>query len=1670
MPSYFHHVEEGEMLRLANSPSFASRPRLPTKTSNLPPPVQQMFTVAHQKISIDVDLASNSIEGITELTIVPLTSKLKVVKLDCREMQINAIYINGIRHHNYIHDDFLYLNKSNNSEGVAPGMDGIFDMYTDKISIHQTYLIKQKLGYMFHENYQHTEEGVDLWSEILGSTQELKILLPENMKFELTDRSALNTPRGSHANTMTPSHLKSKTTAGEIYSPITIKIEYEVKNPQNGVSFITNDDIEKTNWHAYTTNTEYNVSTSSWVPCVDNLSSRNTWSLELSLPRSVRDIGNPRIIGSKEAIRYTKSQLYREKNGKQKESTKTLKTKNRKGQERNKVGNKRKQDHDDKEDDDDEEAEEKEEEKEEEEDDDDDDEVDDENEEEEEQEQEEEQENDENTDLVVCSGDSSNVKETPHPIDLSKKVVSWSIFNSVAAVHIGWAVGCFEYFVLSAGLQDDDNDESETSLDIDEAEEKAKISTPLTIYCLKDDLDLAKTTCAIAPRALDYFLNEFGSFPFSSYSMAFVRFSPQQANSYAGLSILSSSLLYPPDLIEPMFVTTDILLETMAAQWSGVNIVPNTFNDMWLTIGMAGFMAISYIKHLMGSNEYRYKIKMMTKRIVEEDFNKRPIGVPFLKFPVSNLDFEFVRLKAPIVFFILDNRMTKTDKSFGMLRVIPKLFLQAMSGELPNGTLSCDHFQHVCEKVNRNKLDAFFKQWVFGAGAPSFVITQRFNKKKGMLEMTIRQVQQHDRRERKLDKDTYMNDALFELNDEPLLQRQNLFTGPMTIRVHESDGTPYEHIIHIKEVKTTIDLQLNKKVRKIKKKDDGVDPGIPFNQFGDAVPEEAKKLFALQDWERRDEESLATLPFEWIRGDVDFEWIANIEVRQPDYMFGSQLIYDRDVEAQYDAIQYFASVERLNTVYCTALVRTLFDKRYFYGVRIAAAQALASPASNQQTNYLGIKYLIEAFKYLHCFPGSSIPKSNDFADIQAFLIQTAIPDTLSRVTDSEGKVPTIVRDLLYDLVKYNDNSMNEFQDSQYVSKLIFSLTRSAISGWRSDMVDEKDKQFANKVFLEVSRLQKLDEWRPSHNRILQVACFKAKMKMVLVGAHSLSKEDLLFMTLDKHPMESRVRAFKGLLLMGGFESKALLNYYLKVTILNFARPTYRRKLIETLVESLVLIAVHGKFVANDVNENINRRIGDSTNVGVEQLSRIIIDEGQTSNMKAKHDMIARATIKGSVELIRKEFFHNNSLKTIMWELLHTSLLSAYEKRNVFLICEILFAQRDSLIVKLPIPSLPVKELKKKVVAREVGDGIVTLRREGRFKIQLLSRKSASNLPPRVKEEVATQKTPLKLSLKAIDLTNSHGKSKTPVVVKKEKSATNLLPLSPLLSSLLLNNHQIPHQQQHQQKQQKKPMGPLLVSRNIQEPGIVKFTLPSEKLRQIKAHNRRAINSSLVSIDGTNVKIRFAKRHVSVPKVHRYIKIDTKRRKIATSVVPFDSDTATSADSSTATSAATDTSNAFDIASLASITKLSNLPTVTNVASPSNSLSLSREISTTKSRESSRSQSPVKLYSRDLNLPSKQIPRIKMEKKRSSSPEKRLDNLKEGKGYTSRAITPTTDTPSSTRSLPSPANSSSDGNKSAKELESRKNDIRRKNEKLTMMGNGGKKNRPKVYIHFGGAKK
>jgi len=209
----------------------------------------------------------------------------------------------------------------------------------------------------------------------------------------------------------------------------------------------------------------------------------------------------------------------------------------------------------------------------------------------------------------------------------------------------------------------------------------------------------------------------------------------------ASLSICSNRLLFSRDMIDPINPATKSLTYALTAQWSGVSMIPKDWQDLWVVIGIAYYMTGTFLKKLTGNNEYRFRLKKDAEKICELDVGRKSLYSQGWELPLTPSDFDFIALKAPLVLYILDRRLTKSSGSLGLSRVIPKVLLQSLCGDLSNGALSTAHFTRQCEKLGHAKLESFFQQWVYGTGFPRFEIAQRFNKKKLIVEMTIRQLQ-----------------------------------------------------------------------------------------------------------------------------------------------------------------------------------------------------------------------------------------------------------------------------------------------------------------------------------------------------------------------------------------------------------------------------------------------------------------------------------------------------------------------------------------------------------------------------------------------------------------------------------------------------------------------------------------------------------------------------------------------------------------------------------------------------------------------------------------------------------------------------------------------------------------------------------------------------------------
>ena len=118
------------------------------------------------------------------------------------------------------------------------------------------------------------------------------------------------------------------------------------------------------------------------------------------------------------------------------------------------------------------------------------------------------------------------------------------------------------------------------------------------------------------------------------------------------------------------------------------------------------------------------------------------------------------------------------------------------------------------------------------------------------------------------------------------------------------------------------------------------------------------------------------------------------------------------------------AAQREHPLVSTILVRTLMDRRYFHGIRTAAAAALARHAKDE-LDWIGLYHLEKVFQELFCFVDSPMTRPNDFSDRASYYLQCAIPRAMAKVRDNEGRAPLRIRAFLLEKLKFNDNSNNE---------------------------------------------------------------------------------------------------------------------------------------------------------------------------------------------------------------------------------------------------------------------------------------------------------------------------------------------------------------------------------------------------------------------------------------------------------------------------------------------------------------------------------------------------------------------------------------------------------------------------------------------------------------------
>lgn len=874
--------------------------------------------------------------------------------------------------------------------------------------------------------------------------------------------------------------------------------------------------------------------------------------------------------------------------------------------------------------------------------------------------------------LVVCSGDLTD--EIADKQDTSKKETSFRIESSVLAHHIGFAVGPFEQLNLSVFRESGEDDKL------------GKSAIPVHGFCLPGRAEEVRNTCFPLAKAVDFCVQTFHTYPYKSYKITFVDDMIDQGRNCASLTLCSSRLLFPEDILEPMDRVTRYLAFCVASQWFGVNVVAAQPKDTWVVVGLASYMADVFMKKLAGTNAYRYHNKRQADRVFESDV-RRPclldIGRNLWIDPSQE---EFLALKASMVMFILDRRLVKANGTVGLSRIIFKLCLQNSSGDLNNSALDTEKFMRICEKHGHLKLDSFFAQWVEGAGCPQFLVTQRFNKKRLVVEMQIKQVQHEQPDNEPLRAEDFVRDVREEQNDIWASEIQPVFRGPMTIRIHEADGTPYEHIVEIKDMITRIEIPYNTKYKRLKRTrrykeklaqgnaDEDAQAGLYM--LGDNLQsEEEVAEWRIAEFSKEDEDKMNSESFEWIRMDADFEWLCRMHFNMPPHMYLSQLQQDRDVVAQLESITYFANCQA-NPLISSFLIRTLMDQRYFYGIRSAAATALHKHAKDE-VGWIGLFHLTKAFETQFCLPDGMI-RPNDFSNRSLHYIQCAIVRSMGMIRDNSGRAPYAVRKFLNRTLRFNDNSTNDYSDAHFLQAVMRALGSAVASAppLESDIMDTDlenadDVAFFNSCLEQIDRQRRLDEWLPSYHNVVALEGLHATFDLMKAGRIPRNPLEFVPYTQVASHADIRIAAFNHLLDLG-YGSQSKIMAWLLFTLSSDASPYVRNSLLKILGRWLGMVAT-GQM-----------KTKEATSSSVMEVDGLVLESDADGTARVA-DEARKKTVEGALAALKADLGNDGSFKESLWTAVCSLSLTIFEIGILLEICSWLYEPVNGLMLVLKYP-------------------------------------------------------------------------------------------------------------------------------------------------------------------------------------------------------------------------------------------------------------------------------------------------------------------------------------------------------------------------------------------------
>jgi aminopeptidase N len=259
---------------------------------------------------------------------------------------------------------------------------------------------------------------------------------------------------------------------------------------------------------------------------------------------------------------------------------------------------------------------------------------------------------------------------------------------------------------------------------------------PVTYYAPKDRGDRLNPSYSRTPAMIELFSKKLGvDYPWEKYSQAMVDEFVAGGMENSSATTNTADSLRNPKLVAEYEQNEDPLIShELGHQWFGDLVTTKDWGNIWLNEGFATFMETVWSESHFGKDTADYDRWEAAQRW----FAMRSLyDKPIVRYNFEESE-EFdgnAYGKGGWVLYMLRRQLGEDAFYAGL-----KHYLEANRGK----NVMTSDLTKAIEEATHTNVDAFFQQWIYGAGAPKFEVSYAYDETKKQVALTVKQTQKRE--------------------------------------------------------------------------------------------------------------------------------------------------------------------------------------------------------------------------------------------------------------------------------------------------------------------------------------------------------------------------------------------------------------------------------------------------------------------------------------------------------------------------------------------------------------------------------------------------------------------------------------------------------------------------------------------------------------------------------------------------------------------------------------------------------------------------------------------------------------------------------------------------------------------------------------------------------------